>query len=309
LPPKLQGPAGSGVGHPDDLTSSNAFIEAELTRKLQGLAEYLEGDALTVACPMRTPVDDLVRDAVEDIQDKKSKLFVILETDGGSIEVVERIAHVLRHHYPNEISFIVPNFAMSAGTVLVMCGDKIYMDYFSVLGPIDPQVASRTKGDMWVPALGYLEKYQEFVDKSARGELTAAELALMIEKFDPAELHQFEQARDHSVELLKKWLRTYKFKNWERTHTRNKRVTDEMKSTRAEEIAVKLNEVSKWKSHSRGLSMQVIAQELNLQIDDFGKDEELRRRIRSYYRLLYDYMLRTRQTYVIHTPGNYLGFL
>jgi ClpP class serine protease len=52
---------------------------------------------------------------------------------------------------------------MSAGTVLVMCGDNIYMDYFSVLGPIDPQVKRRSKGNVYVPALGYLEKYNELV--------------------------------------------------------------------------------------------------------------------------------------------------
>ncbi len=45
---------------------------------------------------------------------------------------------VMRKHY-KEVSFIVPSHAYSAGTVLVLSGDKIYMDYYSVLGPIDPQ--------------------------------------------------------------------------------------------------------------------------------------------------------------------------
>ena len=84
---------------------------------------------------------------------KKNKLAVILETDGGYIEVVERIVKTLRHHY-NNVEFVVPNFAMSAGAVLVMSGDAIHMDYFSTLGPIDPQI-SNTSGKQ-VSALGYL---------------------------------------------------------------------------------------------------------------------------------------------------------
>src|SRR6266478_8628579 len=38
-----------------------------------------------------------------------------------------------------------------------MSGDSIYMDYYSRLGPIDPQVETRQGKN--VPALGYLERY------------------------------------------------------------------------------------------------------------------------------------------------------
>lgn len=51
---------------------------------------------------------------------------------------------------------------MSAGTVLVMSGNKIYMNYFSVLGPIDPQI-ERPGGTM-VPGLGYLIKYDRLIE-------------------------------------------------------------------------------------------------------------------------------------------------
>lgn len=308
MPPKLQGPGGDAkTAQADDFTSSNSFIESELHRKLVSVGDHLGGDAICIVAPMSQPLDDWVRDAVEDISNKKDRIFVVLETAGGSIEVVERIADVLRHHYPKEIGFIVPNFAMSAGTVLVMCGDHIYMDYYSVLGPIDPQVKSRTKGDVYVPALGYLQKYQQLIDKSAAGTLTGAEAVFLTEKFDPAELHQFEQARDLSVDLLKKWLVAYKFKNWNKTRSNKTSVTQKMKEDRAAEIATKLNDTTLWKSHSRGLSIKVIENDLNLMVEDFGGDQELNRRIRAYYRLLQDYMLRTRQSLVVHTNGHYLG--
>ena len=65
--------------------------------------------------------------------------MVILETSGGYVDTARRIAETLRHHY-DHVDFIVASHAMSAGTVLAMSGDAIFMDYYSVLGPIDPQI-------------------------------------------------------------------------------------------------------------------------------------------------------------------------
>jgi ClpP class serine protease len=52
---------------------------------------------------------------------------------------VERIVSVFRKHY-DIVEYVVPNYAYSASTILVLSGDEIYLDYYSVLGPIDPQM-------------------------------------------------------------------------------------------------------------------------------------------------------------------------
>ena len=101
------------------------------------------------------------------------RLVVFLNTPGGSAETVEKMVSVIRFHY-EEVYFVVPDYAMSAGTILCMSGDKIYMDYSSSLGPIDPQVYN---GKNWVPALGYLDKVEELIEKSANNELTEAEFS------------------------------------------------------------------------------------------------------------------------------------
>jgi hypothetical protein len=283
----------------DDLTASNTYIEAELEKRLKKVEEVAGADVLVCVHPILQPFDDLIRDHVEDIKDRRESLLVILETEGGSIETTERIADVLRHHYPKEITFLVPNYAMSAGTILVMSGDRIMMDYYSVLGPIDPQI--RNQNGQTVPALGYLEQYKQLIAKSSKGKLTNAELAFMIEKFDPAQLHRLEQAREHSVDLLKRWLVEYKFKNWTETKDRKVPVTHKMKQDRAKEIANKLNDTRLWRSHGRGLSMQVIQNALNLLVDDFGQDSDLNGSVRAYYRLLKDYMGRRGHTFGIQT--------
>ena len=126
---------------------------------------------------------------------------MILDTPGGVVEVVERIVRVLRQHH-GEVKLIIPDRAMSAGTVLAMSGDDILMDYHSCLGPIDPQLE---KDGRLVPALSYLSQFETLIRKSQNESLSTAE-AVLLQKLDLAELHQFELARDLSVDLLKRWL-------------------------------------------------------------------------------------------------------
>ena len=216
---------------------SNAIIERQLSDRIQAIEKAAGADVLTYVGPLYSMTVDAIKDAVESIDDRKRTLLVVLETPGGFIDVVERVARILRHHY-RRVEFLVPSYAMSAGTVLVMAGDAIWMDYSSVLGPIDPQVQ---RGDDLVPALGYLEQYERLIQKSAKGTLTTAELAYLVQRFDQAELYRYEQERELSIALLEEWLVKYKFKNWKVTKTKGKKVTPTMRKHRANEVATKLN--------------------------------------------------------------------
>ncbi len=177
---------------------SDDFIEFWLGHRREELEKILNSDAIILRSPMTFGVDDIIRNIIENINDgtyqsetedralKRDKLTVVIETNGGSIEVVERIYAVFRKYYL-EVDFIVPNFAYSAGTVLVLSGDNIYMDYYSVLGPIDPQVEGHD--GRFVPGIGYLDKFNELTGKiNSDPENTKAELAYLIKKFDPAML-------------------------------------------------------------------------------------------------------------------------
>lgn len=284
------------------MQSSNHVIETQLTEKLGALETAFDGDVLTMIAPISYGVDDEIRYAVEELsgktKSKKPKLVVVIETGGGYIEVAERIVNTFRNYY-RSVEFVVPDSAMSAGTVIVLSGDVIHMDYYSVLGPIDPQVANSS--GMFVPALGYLVEFERLVDKSHSGNLTSAELAFLIQRFDPAELYSFKQARELTIKLLEAWLAQYKFRNWKKTETSGKTVTAQMRRDRAKDIAEKLNETDYWCSHGRGISMQVLRKRMKLVIDDFGQDEVASEAVSSYYKLLKDYTQRTRIQSVIHT--------
>ena len=118
-------------------------IRGTLNNRLRVLETHLKSDVIFYFGEIYSSLDKRFRDFIEelkkDIEFKRDRLTVILNTPGGSTETVEKMVNVIRHHY-NEVYFIVPDSAMSAGTIFCMAGDKIFMDYSSSLGPIDPQV-------------------------------------------------------------------------------------------------------------------------------------------------------------------------
>ncbi len=273
-----------------------------MRERIVALQDEFDSDALMLMAGMADGIDDWVRDSIEDLSKSgKKHLVVVLETTGGLIEVVNRIVQTLRKHY-EVVDFIIPNFAYSAGTVLALSGNDVWMDYYSVLGPIDPQIEA---GPGWLPALGYCEKYKEFVEESKTRNLTQAEMAFFINKFDPAELYLYEQSRDLSISLLQDWLVAYKFKNWSTTETQKTPVTDTMKRDRATEIATMLSDTKLWKGHGFGISMEVLKRVLKLRISDFGEEQAKRDLIRNYYRLLRDYLLRLGSIGVVHTKTRF----
>ena len=263
---------------------------------LRAIEEMLDADGLTVISPMQGGLEHRVKIAIEAREIRRQTLFVILDTPGGVAEIVERIVRVLRKHY-TEVKFIIPDRAMSAGTLLAMSGDAIMMDYHSCLGPIDPQLL---RDDRLVPALSYLAQYEKLIEKSTLGELSTAELVLL-EKLDLAELHQFELARDLSIDLLKRWLTSYKFKDWNKTETSQTSVTRKMKEDRATEIARQLNDQDRWLTHGRGIDMNTLRDELRLKIDDFGADPELKKAVWDYFWFLRHYMASSGTPSFVHT--------
>lgn len=258
-----------------------------LHSKLEALEQHLEADVLVYYGSLAPVSANLFAKVVEDLKAdslKRNKLYVILTTFGGSAEIVERYVNILRYHY-QEVNFIVPDYAYSAGTIFCMSGDSILMDYISVLGPIDPQVPN--KDNKYVAALGYLDKVNEFIEKAAKGILTNAEL-IWLKELDLGEIRSFEQARDLTTDLLTKWLVNYKFKNWT-NHNDGSPVTKEEKEVRAVEIAKELSDNKKWKSHGKGISIAEL-QALKLKVEDYGKDTKLRHLIRDYYNAMDEYV-------------------
>ncbi|MCU0433658.1 MAG: serine dehydrogenasease [Bacteroidia bacterium] len=270
-----------------------------LNERLLALENYFEADFLFYYGPIYESLEKPFRDALEELNESapaRERLCIILNTPGGSAESVEKLVKITRFHY-NEVYFIIPDSAYSAGTIFCMSGDRIYMDYSSSLGPIDPQVFNGTN---WVPALGYLDKVKEIIDKSNNGTVSDVEV-LMLSNLDLALLKRHEQARDLTITLLKDWLVKYKFKNWSTHSSTGKPVKLSEKTKRAADIARDLGNNNLWHSHGRSIGIDALTTILRLKIDDYSDDADLRKLVRSYNDLICQYVARTKKQSFLHT--------
>lgn len=273
-----------------------------LQRGLRDLEEHFRADVIFYYGEIHPGFVKFFRDFIEKLKadgEVHDHLVVLLNTPGGSAETVEKMVEIIRYHY-QEVSFVVPDYAMSAGTIFCMSGDRIYMDYSSSLGPIDPQVWN---GKEWVPALGYLDKVEALIEKAHTGAISQAEF-LILQSQDLATLSRYEQARDLTVTLLKKWLVEYKFKNWA-THRTNPElignvVTLEEKQERAEEIARDLGNHRRWHSHGRMLGIETV-KSLRLEVEDYSEDTTLRGLIRAYNDLMVEYIVHSQLPVYMHS--------
>jgi ATP-dependent protease ClpP protease subunit len=71
--------------------------------------------------------------------DRSKGLDLMLHTPGGDGEATQSLVHYLKEMFGNDIRAIVPQIAMSAGTLIACACKEIVMGKHSNLGPIDPQ--------------------------------------------------------------------------------------------------------------------------------------------------------------------------
>lgn len=271
------------------------FVLEKINGYAKSLEEELDGDIIYYYGPIHRSLVKPFRDQLERMASnpkKRDKICIFLKTGGGEVEPVEKMVDIIRHHY-DLAWFFVPDFAMSAGTIWCMSGDKIFMDYSSSLGPIDPQVTIKDGGsDKLVPALGVLEQVEKLIEKSKNNTISPAEFAIL-QNQNLALLSSYEHAKDLSIELAVKWLVKYKFKSWEKHRTdlakKNKSVSTLEKQERAKEIVSKLVNHKEWHSHGRFISPSMLNNVLRLEVDNYP-NEEATKLIRSYNDLLTDFV-------------------
>jgi hypothetical protein len=224
-------------------------------------------------------IQDILHDCVN------QNIDIYLETPGGSGEAAEEIAKFLHNKF-TEVGFIIAGEAKSAGTILVLSGDKISMTDTGSLGPIDAQIMV---GRSRVSAYDYLEWVKEVRDETEKTNSIIPFNAVMVAQISPGELKGVENSLKFATSLVEEWLERYKFKNWSITESRKLRVTDEMKKNRAKEVAQYLVNHTEWKSHARSLKIKDFDGLLKIdRIDDKTKISDIVYRIKTVIGLLFD---------------------
>ncbi len=288
------------------------LLDRQIWKNINDAAQQVEGaletDLMAYIGPIHPQYLKAFRNFIEAMGTPKRNaeaITILLRTPGGIVEAAEKMVEIIRHHYLT-VNFVVPDYAMSAGTILCMSGNKIYMDYSSSLGPIDPQVQVAGQGNSgwkFVPALGYLDMVEKLINRATEGTLTQAEF-LILQSQDLAMLRSYEQARDLSVSLLKKWLVEYKFKSWDKHRSdvskKGQEVTSEEKEERAAAIAKQLGDNKVWHSHARMIGISTLTKDLRLEVEDYSENINLRNKIRVYNDLLTDYVDRSGEGFILH---------
>ena len=214
-----------------------------------------------------------------------SKVDIYLETPGGSGEAAEEIVEFIRAKF-DYVSFVVSGEAKSAGTIMVLSADDILMTKTGSLGPIDAQVRI---GRSTISAYDYMEWVDEKQKEAQKhGRLNPFD-ATMVAQISPGELKGVNHSLLFAEDLVGKWLKKYKFKHWNVTETQKKPVTEEMKEKRAKEIARKLTDHGKWRSHGRSIKTKDL-EEIGLRITEIDKDDALKDiiyRIQTICRMLF----------------------
>jgi hypothetical protein len=216
---------------------------------------------------------------------EKQKLDFYLETPGGSGEAAEEIVNFLHNKF-DSVDFLIAGEAKSAGTLMAMSADEIYMTDSGSLGPIDAQIRI---GRSIVSAFDYVNWIDEKRKEVEAGSPLNAVDAAMLAQISPGEYMGVFHAQEFAKDKLKEWLPKYKFKHWKETETRKMPVDDVYKTQRAEEIAKKMIDHSAWRSHGKSLKISDLA-EIGLRIINVDEQyglSEIVYRIKTVIKLLF----------------------
>jgi len=255
------------------LTRRNLFIyAADFNKSKQGIDVSLMQDDFYM-------IQDILRES------DKNQIDIYLETPGGSGESAEEIARFLHSKF-EEVNFVIAGEAKSAGTILAMSANNIYMCSTGSLGPIDAQVRI---GRSIISAYDYKTWVDERREEAAKnGKLNPFD-ALLISQISPGEIYGIMNSLQFAQDLVEEWLPKYKFKNWIVTETRKLPVTQDMKLERAKNISKKLCNHMDWHTHGRSLKIDDLKEELKIEdIDENPILANIVYRIKTVIRLIFD---------------------
>lgn len=169
--------------------------------------------------------------------DRSKGLDLILHTPGGNIASVETIVTYLRKMFGLNIRAIIPQLAMSAGTMLSCACQEIVMGKHSSLGPIDPQFNG-------ISAEAVKEEFEKAIQEVKRDPASLEIWKVIIGKYHPTFIGDCDKAIVWSKTIVTKWLQTGMFAN------------DSDGAMKADKVVSELSSHKDTLSHGRQISME-----------------------------------------------------
>jgi ClpP class serine protease len=131
--------------------------------------------------------------------DRAKGLDLFLHTPGGDLAATTSIIDYLRRMFGNDMRAIVPQIAMSAGTILACSCKSIIMAKHSNLGPTDPHLRG-------IPAYGVIEEFKRAYSEVKKDPAKIALWQQIIGQYRPTFLSQCENAIKWSETFVRQQL-------------------------------------------------------------------------------------------------------
>jgi membrane-bound ClpP family serine protease len=187
--------------------------------------------------------------------DRNLGLDLILHTPGGHISATQSLVDYLHKMFGDNIRSIVPQIAMSAGTMIACSTKEIYMAKHSNLGPIDPQL-------LGIPAYGVIEEFKRACAEVKADPSKISMWGQIIGKYNPTFLSECENAIARSNQFVTNQLETVMFKG------------DKQAKVKAKKIVSRLTDYKKNKGHDRHIPADECV-EMGLNVKKIEDDDTL----------------------------------
>lgn len=198
--------------------------------------------------------------------DKRKGLDLILHTPGGDVCATEAIGNYIIKMFGRDIRIIIPQLAMSGGTVWACMGKVIIMGKQSSIGPIDPQING-------MPAHGIINEFDRIMKEVKKNPSTIVVWREILSKYYPTLLWTCQHALNLSKEIASKWLSDNMF------------AEEIQKNSKINRIIKVLNSSSNTLNHARHFDCEY-AKKLGLKVEELENNQDLQDAVLSLHHAL-----------------------
>lgn len=197
---------------------------------------------------------------------REKGLDLILHTPGGRVDATESLIDYLYEQYDGNIRAIVPQLAMSGGTLIAVSCREIIMGNQSSIGPVDPQING-------IAAQSYLAEFDKACREVEQHPSIFPLWQSIVGKLPPGFLIDCQNAIDWSNEILTNSLKRVMFEG------------DPDAEQKVKKIKSLLGDQTISKTHSRHITRRM-AQDYGLKVVALEEDDKLQDLVLSLHHLM-----------------------
>lgn len=191
--------------------------------------------------------------------DRTKGLDLFLHTPGGDVAATESLVHYLKDFFGEGIRAVIPQIAMSAGTMIACSCNRILMGKHSNIGPVDPQFNG-------IPAIGVIKEVETAYTEISRDPRYAAVWSPILGRLPPSFLQQCQWAVQRSEDFIRRAL----------ADGMMKRLPDAEREAALDAAVKRLTDLTYNKGHNRHIHCQeCIDLRLNVELLEDPADRNL----------------------------------